>query len=72
MIRILLLILLPFITLAQGPPNCVNSSVHIYLDQYMSETSWDIKDTAGNILASDGPYYNAVNYQSIIVPVCNG
>jgi len=70
MIRILLLILLPFITLAQGPPNCVNSSVHIYLDQYMSETSWDIKDTAGNILASDGPYYNAVNYQSIIVPVC--
>ena len=70
MIRILLLILLPFIMLAQGPPNCVNSSVHIYLDQYMSETSWDIKDTAGNILASDGPYYNAVNYQSIIVPVC--
>jgi len=66
----LLLLLLPFISLAQGPPNCVNSSVHIYLDQYMSETSWDIKDTAGNILASDGPYYNAVNYQSIIVPVC--
>jgi len=68
--KILLLLLLPFTLLAQGPPNCVNSSVHIYLDQYMSETSWDIKDTAGNILASDGPYYNAVNYQSIIVPVC--
>jgi len=69
--NLLLLLLLPFTILAQGPPpNCVNSSVHIYLDQYMSETSWDIKDTAGNILASDGPYYNAVNYQSIIVPVC--
>ena len=68
--KILLLLLLPFALLAQGPPNCVNSSVHIYLDQYMSETSWDIRDTAGNILASDGPYYNAVNYQSIIVPVC--
>ena len=70
MIRILLLTLLPFVLLSQNPPNCINSSVHIYLDQYMSETSWDIRDTAGNVLASDGPYYNAVNYQSIIVPVC--
>ena len=70
LVRSLFLLLLPFTLLAQGPPNCVNSSVHIYLDQYMSETSWDIKDTAGNVLASDGPYYNAVNYQSIIVPVC--
>tara|TARA_R100000951_G_scaffold12825_4_gene10269 strand:- start:2359 stop:4500 length:2142 start_codon:yes stop_codon:yes gene_type:complete len=67
---LLLLLIIPFTVFSQGPPNCVNSSVHIYLDQYMSETSWDIKDTAGNILASDGPYYNAVNYQSIIVPVC--
>jgi len=62
----LLLLLLPFITLAQGP---VPSSVHIYLDQYMSETSWDIKDTAGNVVAADGPYYNAVNYQTMIIPV---
>lgn len=68
--RLIFFLILPFTLLAQGPPNCVNSSVHIYLDQYMSETSWDIKDTAGNILASDGPYYSAVNYQSIIVPVC--
>ena len=68
--RLLLILLLPILSFGQGPPNCINSSVHIYLDQYMSETSWDIKDTAGNILASDGPYYNAVNYQSIIVPVC--
>jgi hypothetical protein len=35
----------------------------------MSETSWDIQDTAGNVVAADGPYYNAVNYQSLTIPV---
>ena len=64
--KLLLLLLLPFTLLGQ---NLVPSSVHIYLDQYMSETSWDIKDTAGNVVAADGPYYNAVNYQSMIIPV---
>ena len=64
--KLLLLLLLPFTVFSQA---LVPSSVHIYLDQYMSETSWDIKDTTGNIVASDGPYYGAVNYQSIIIPV---
>ena len=64
--KILVLLLLPFTLLSQG---LVPSSVHIYLDQYMSETSWDIKDTTGNVVASDGPYYNAVNYQTMIIPV---
>jgi len=64
--KILLLLLLPILSFSQ---TFVPSSVHIYLDQYMSETSWDIRDTAGNIVAADGPYYNAVNYQSMIIPV---
>jgi len=64
--KILLLLLLPILSFSQV---LVPSSVHIYLDQYMPETSWDIKDTAGNIVAADGPYYNAVNYQTMIIPV---
>ena len=64
--KLLLLLLLPIFSFSQ---TLVPSSVHIYLDQYMSETSWDIKDTAGNVVAADGPYYNAVNYQSMIIPV---
>jgi len=62
--KLLLLLLLPLTVFGQVP-----SSVHIYLDQYMSETSWDIKDTTGTIVASDGPYYSAVNYQSMVIPV---
>jgi len=64
--KILLLLLIPILSLSQ---TLVPSSVHIYLDQYASETSWDIRDTSGAIVAFDGPYYNAVNYQSIITPV---
>ena len=64
--KILLLLLLPILSFSQ---TLVPSSVHVYLDQYMSETSWDIKDTAGNIVAADGPYYNAVNYQTMIIPI---
>ena len=57
--KLLLLLLLPIISFGQ---TLVPSSVHIYLDQYMSETSWDIKDTAGNVVVADGPYYGAVSY----------
>tara|TARA_R100001369_G_scaffold7331_1_gene18479 strand:- start:2818 stop:4938 length:2121 start_codon:yes stop_codon:yes gene_type:complete len=64
--KILLLLLLPILSLGQGP---VPAEVVINLDQYMSETSWDIRDTSGAIVASDGPYYNAVNYQSMVIPV---
>jgi len=64
--KLLLLLLLPILSFSQ---TFVPSSVHIYLDQYMSETSWDIKDTAGNVVAADGPYYSAVNYQTMIIPV---
>ena len=63
---LLLLLLLPILSFGQ---NSTPATVIINLDQYMSETSWDIQDTAGNVVASDGPYYSAVNYQSLTIPV---
>tara|TARA_R110000787_G_scaffold54479_1_gene126755 strand:+ start:1019 stop:3043 length:2025 start_codon:yes stop_codon:yes gene_type:complete len=64
--KLLLLLLLPILSFSQ---NSVPVKVIINLDQYMSETSWDIQDTAGNVVTADGPYYNAVNYQSLTIPV---
>jgi hypothetical protein len=64
--KLLILLLLPILSFSQ---NSVPVKVIINLDQYMPETSWDIQDTAGNIVAADGPYYNAVNYQSLTIPV---
>ena len=49
---------------------CVPTLVNINLDQYQGETSWDIKDTLGNVLFSGGPYNNAPDYQPQFIPVC--
>ena len=51
-----------------GP--CVPMLVNINLDQFQSETTWDIKDTTGNILFSGGPYTNAPDYEPQFIPVC--
>ena len=45
------------------PGPCVPTVVNINLDQYPEETSWDIKDSLGNILFSGGPYNNAPDYE---------
>ena len=44
-----------------GP--CVPTLVNINLDQYPEETSWEIKDTLGNILLAGGPYINVPDYE---------
>ncbi len=49
--KLLLLLLLPFTMLAQGP-NCIPTTIVINLDQYQGETSWEIIDTAGVVVAS--------------------
>ena len=55
----------------QPPPGpCVPSLVNINLDQFTSETSWEITDTMGNLLAAGGPYPNAPDYQPQYIPVC--
>ncbi len=45
------------------PGPCVPTLVNINLDQYPEETSWDIKDSLGNVLFSGGPYNNAPDYE---------
>ena len=55
----------------QPPPGpCVPAMVNINLDQFTSETSWEIKDTMGNLIAAGGPYPNAPDYQPQHIPVC--
>lgn len=55
---------------APNPPPCVPATVIINLDQYQSETSWDIKDTNGTIYAQSVTYAGNPDYATIIVPVC--
>lgn len=52
------------------PPNCVPAQVIINLDQYQSETSWDIKDSLGTVIASGGSYGAHPDYSTVIEPVC--
>tara|TARA_R100001082_G_scaffold64969_1_gene36594 strand:- start:1474 stop:3534 length:2061 start_codon:yes stop_codon:yes gene_type:complete len=57
--------------LANPPPGpCVPMLVNINLDQFQSETSWDIKDTMGNVLFAGGPYTNAPDYEPQFIPIC--
>ena len=66
----LLLLLLPFITLAQGPPNCVPTTIIVNLDQYQGETSWNIKDTAGIVVAAGSGYWSQPQYGVVIEQRC--
>ena len=68
--KILLLLLLPFITLAQGPPNCVPTTIVINLDQYQSETYWTIEDTNGNMLTYGTNYGSQPDYASVVEQRC--
>jgi len=69
--NLLLILLLPFITLAQGPPlNCVPTTVIINLDQYQGETSWDIKDSLGMVIADGDGYYSQPDYAVIVEQLC--
>ena len=52
------------------PPVCIPSLLHINLDQFPLENSWEIKDSTGAIIESGGPYSYMVNYQSFSVPMC--
>ena len=51
-----------------GP--CVPAMVNINLDQFTNETTWEIKDTIGNILLSGGPYPNVPDYEPQFILVC--
>ena len=54
----------------QPPPvQLVPAKVIINLDQYQSETSWDIKDTNGNVYAMGGNYNTQPDYSTVVIPV---
>ena len=54
----------------QPPPiQLVPAKVIINLDQYQSETSWDIKDTNGILYASGGSYNAQPDYATVVIPV---
>ncbi len=68
--KIIFLLLLPFLMLAQGPPNCVPTTIVINLDQYQSETYWTIEDTSGNMLTYGTNYGGEPDYASVIEQRC--
>ena len=68
--KILLLTILPFLMFAQGPGPCVPILININLDQYPSETNWDIKDNYGSIVLSGGPYDSVPSYQPQMIMNC--
>jgi len=53
-----------------NPPPCVPATIIINLDQYQSETSWDIKDTNGIVYASSVAYNGHPDYATITIPIC--
>jgi len=67
---LLLILLLPIFLLAQGPGPCTPTLININLDQYPSETTWDIQDTLGNVIISGGPYSNVPNYEPQFIVNC--
>ena len=68
--KLLLLLLLPFALIAQGPPSCVPTTIVINLDQYQSETSWGIYDTSGTLLTWGNNYGSQPTYASVIEQRC--
>tara|TARA_R100001015_G_C4634386_1_gene200809 strand:- start:2818 stop:5112 length:2295 start_codon:yes stop_codon:yes gene_type:complete len=58
--------------LPNGPPPapCFPAAVIINLDQYQSETSWEITDSLGLVVASGSGYGSQPDYATITVPVC--
>ena len=54
------------------PPqgSCTPAIVNINLDQFQSETSWEIHDSLGNLLYAGGPYSTAPDYEPQFETVC--
>ena len=64
--KLLLLLLLPFALIAQGPPNCVPTTIVINLDQYQGETFWDVKDVNDSIVAYGNGYWAYPDYANVV------
>jgi len=65
--KILLLLLLPILSFGQ---NCVPTTIIINLDQYQGETSWDVKDSTGLVVADGSGYYSQPDYGIVVEQKC--
>ena len=70
LLTFLVAFVISFTITAQGPGPCIPTLININLDQYPSETTWDIQDTLGNVIISGGPYTNVPNYQPQFIVNC--
>jgi hypothetical protein len=57
--KLLLLLLLPILSFSQ---NCVPTTIIINLDQYQGETSWDVRDSTGLVVANGSGYWSQPDY----------
>jgi len=65
--KLLILLLLPIFSFGQ---TCVPTTIVINLDQYQGETSWDVKDTTGFIVANGSSYWTYPDYGVVIEQRC--
>ena len=65
--KLLLLLLLPILTLGQ---TCVPTTIIINLDQYQGETSWNVKDSTGYVVADGSGYYSQPDYGIVVEQRC--
>ena len=65
--KLLLLLLLPILSFSQ---NCVPTTIIINLDQYQGETSWDVKDTTGFVVAAGSGYWSQPDYGVVVEQRC--
>ena len=64
---LLLLLLLPILAFSQ---NCVPTTIIINLDQYQGETSWDVKDSTGLVVADGSGYWSEPQYGVVTEQRC--
>ena len=65
--KLLLLLLLPILSFSQ---NCVPTTIIINLDQYQGETSWDVKDSTGFVVAAGSGYWSEPQYGIVTEQRC--
>jgi len=65
--KLLLLLLLPIFSFGQ---TCVPTTIIINLDQYQSETYWEVKDSTGSIVADGNGYWAYSDYAIVIEQRC--
>jgi hypothetical protein len=65
--KLLLLLLLPILSFSQ---NCVPTTIIINLDQYQGETSWDVRDSTGLVVADGSGYWSEPQYGIVVEQRC--